>query len=208
MEVDEHHLALGALAILLEDRGAIIPEQAAVFPPGALVNVPDYISPIIGYRIWCWSPGLKRLLSLGGSEKWTPGQAMEALCRDPQYILAPQHDTPVFDCECGIYAAKSIEELNRAGYTIPSFLFDRMSRATLPCVRGEVWLWGRVVEHEHGYRAQYAYPKSVEIPGCHYVFNAKIDVRDIEKAYQVPCRINVAIDERLLADAPIYLAWG
>ncbi len=26
-------------------------------------------------------------------------------------------------------------------------------------IQGEVWLWGRVEEHEHGYRAQYAYPK-------------------------------------------------
>ena len=29
-------------------------------------------------------------------------------------------------------------------------------------VQGEVWLWGRVEEHEHGYRAEYAYPTN----GC------------------------------------------
>lgn len=28
-------------------------------------------------------------------------------------------------------------------------------------VQGEVWLWGDVVEHQDGYRAQYAYPKEI-----------------------------------------------
>jgi hypothetical protein len=31
-------------------------------------------------------------------------------------------------------------------------------------VRGEVFLWGTVVEHEHGWRAQFAYPKSLHLP--------------------------------------------
>ena len=31
-------------------------------------------------------------------------------------------------------------------------------------VRGEVFLWGTVVEHEHGWRAQFAYPKSLHVP--------------------------------------------
>ena len=31
-------------------------------------------------------------------------------------------------------------------------------------VRGEVLLWGTVVEHERGWRAQCAYPKSLHLP--------------------------------------------
>lgn len=31
------------------------------------------------------------------------------------------------------------------------------------CVTGEVALWGRVVEHQHGYRAEYAYPRMVDL---------------------------------------------
>jgi hypothetical protein len=31
-------------------------------------------------------------------------------------------------------------------------------------VRGEVLLWGTVVEHEHGFRSQFAYPKSLHLP--------------------------------------------
>jgi hypothetical protein len=31
-------------------------------------------------------------------------------------------------------------------------------------IRGEVYLWGSVVEHELGCRAQFAYPKSLVLP--------------------------------------------
>jgi hypothetical protein len=31
-------------------------------------------------------------------------------------------------------------------------------------IYGEVWLWGTVVEHEAGWRAQYAYPKNFTLP--------------------------------------------
>ena len=39
------------------------------------MNIPDYISPIVGYRTWQWDAvGLKSL----NSEPWFPGLALEA----------------------------------------------------------------------------------------------------------------------------------
>jgi hypothetical protein len=52
------------------------------------------------------------------------------------------------NCTCGIYAAKSLEHLRKNGY-------DRCG------IYGEVCLWGTVVEHERGWRAQLAYPKNL-----------------------------------------------
>jgi hypothetical protein len=52
------------------------------------------------------------------------------------------------ECTCGVYAAKNIEHLRQLGYE---------GRG----IRGEVHLWGTVVEHELGWRAQFAYPKSL-----------------------------------------------
>jgi hypothetical protein len=43
------------------------------------------------------------------------------------------------DCTCGVYAAKNIEHLRQLGYE---------GRG----IRGEVHLWGTVVEHELGWR--------------------------------------------------------
>lgn len=50
-------------------------------------------------------------------------------------------------CTCGVYAAKTLERLRQCGY----------SRFGL---YGEVYLWGSVVEHERGWRAEFAYPKT------------------------------------------------
>jgi hypothetical protein len=58
------------------------------------------------------------------------------------------HEPPHSDCTCGIYATKSIEHLRKTRYTQSG-------------IHGEVFLWGTVVEHRLGWRAQYAYPKNL-----------------------------------------------
>jgi hypothetical protein len=61
------------------------------------------------------------------------------------------HELPHSDCTCGVYAAKNLEHPRRFGYT---------GRG----IHGEVYLWGTVVEHKLGWRAQFAYPKSLFLP--------------------------------------------
>jgi len=116
------------------------------------MTTPDYISPIVGYRVWQWDvAGLK---SLNG-EAWCADRPLSALCRaDARGFISglPRftHDSdqmPHPSCTCGIYAAKALERLRQCGYS-------RFG------VYGEVYLWGTVIEHERGWRAQYAYPKS------------------------------------------------
>jgi hypothetical protein len=106
------------------------------------VIIPDYISPVVGYRVWRWdATGLK---SLNGSQ-WQPGKTIEAECR------IQGHEAPQADCKCGIHAAKTVAHLRREGY-------DRYG------IYGEVYLWGTVVEHQQGWRAQFAYPKNFVVP--------------------------------------------
>jgi hypothetical protein len=61
------------------------------------------------------------------------------------------HDAPQTNCTCGIYAAKSHADLRTAGYAGYG-------------IHGEVYLWGTVVEHQLGWRAQYACPKNFFLP--------------------------------------------
>ena len=113
------------------------------------MTIPDYISPIVGYRTWQWdSLGLKSL----NNERWFPGQALAAACqrRDQAAVLARfgnQHEPPHDGCTCGIYAAKNYDHFCNMGY----FGYG---------VLGEVYLWGKIWQHDLGYRAQYAYPKN------------------------------------------------
>jgi preprotein translocase subunit YajC len=117
------------------------------------MTVPDYISPIVGYRVWQWdAAGLK---SLNG-ELWLASQPLSAVCRaDTSGSIAGlskathiSGELPCLKCTCGIYAAKTTEHLRQCGYR-------RFG------VHGEVSLWGTVVEHERGWRAQFAYPKTL-----------------------------------------------
>jgi preprotein translocase subunit YajC len=110
------------------------------------VKIPDLISPIVGHRVWRWdASGLR---SLNG-KPWSPRQRLAANCG-----AGNAHDAdepPYLDCTCGVYAAKNIEHLRQLGYE---------GRG----IRGEVHLWGTVVEHELGWRAQFAYPKTLFLP--------------------------------------------
>jgi hypothetical protein len=117
------------------------------------VRIPDYISPVVGYRVWQWDAvGLK---SLNG-ELWVPGQRLSAVCRADTRgsitgLTKATHEPselPSQKCTCGAYAAKTVEHIYKCGY-------GRFG------VQGEVYLWGRVVEHERGWRAEFAYPKTL-----------------------------------------------
>jgi len=123
------------------------------------MNVPDYISPIVAYRAWQWdfarswtsTPPLK---SLNG-EWWFPGRPLSAKCGASVARRSPtvrnNHNAPQIGCMCGIYAAKSFDQLRWMGY-------DRRG------ICGEVNLWGTIVEHRFGWRAQFAYPKTLVLP--------------------------------------------
>ena len=110
------------------------------------MKIPDLISPIVGHRVWRWdAAGLR---SLNG-KPWSPRQPLAAKCG-----AGNAHDAdepPYLDCTCGVYAAKSREHLRQLGYE---------GRG----IRGEVYLWGTVQEHELGWRAQFAYPKTLFLP--------------------------------------------
>jgi hypothetical protein len=133
------------------------------------MTVPDYISPVVGYRVWQWDAvGLK---SLNG-ELWVPRQPLSAVCRADRSgsiagLSKATHvgELPCFTCSCGIYAAKTVEHLHHCGYGKVA-------------VRGEVNLWGRVVEHARGWRAQFAYPRSLFLVPATIPFSlSQIDAR-------------------------------
>jgi len=118
------------------------------------VIIPDYISPIVGYRVWRWNA--TGLHSLNG-EPWLAGRPLEAGCRAAASgpgvgrVSHSAQELPHSACTCGLYAPRSIEHLRQFGYE---------GRG----IHGEVYLWGTVMEHRLGWRAQFAYPKSLFLP--------------------------------------------
>jgi hypothetical protein len=109
-----------------------------------------FLEPIRGWRVWKVADG--RLYSTVFGTLWPERTRLEARCglggRSSPGGLRGVHDAPARACDCGIYAFKSpAAALHLARQIMP----------LSPAAVGQVSLWGRVVETELGYRAQYAY---------------------------------------------------
>ncbi len=127
------------------------------------MDVADRLSPVIGYRGWIFS---KRHLLLGSpinrddkqvhyrTGVWNPGEAFTARCGSQiKHLKAPPSD----GCRCGVYALPTLKDAQ--GYFDNRQMFDGHTLLV-----GSVSMWGRVVEHEAGFRSQYAYPKTLYLP--------------------------------------------
>lgn len=110
--------------------------------------------PVVGWRVWTLYARRRgaevRLRPIARSARpWPPFQPARATCTRHR-----RHPVPGFDCTCGLHAIRSV---------------DRLRRARNPAVLGTAALWGRVIEHEHGYRAALAYPQRLMLV-CYLCF--------------------------------------
>lgn len=113
--------------------------------------IPDLIEPVVGWRSWGLlphDPTEPRLAPFAGElAGWPAGVATTAVC--PGQTGEP-HAAPRVGCSCGLYAHKTIGQL-WAGHP---------PMVNAPAVAwGTVALWGRVLEYETGYRAEYGCPQ-------------------------------------------------
>jgi hypothetical protein len=107
--------------------------------------------PIVGWKIWRVEHGEERtrLRSVLYGSLWPPGRPAVADCKK---LYRARHEAPDPVCECGIHAAKSLEQWRH--YLVVGG--DR--------VFGRVLLWGDRLEGELGWRAAAAYPLALYVP--------------------------------------------
>jgi len=112
--------------------------------------------PIVGWRQWNFMyPHF--LANLGNDTIYGPREKIEVRCEQYSTIGTlvlgkdpSEQQAPHLTCTCGIYA-----------YTEKPRLLREIGKTNsgLRLVYGEINLWGKVIEHEDGYRAQFGYPK-------------------------------------------------
>jgi len=112
--------------------------------------------PIHAWRTWTLlgsrDGAQVRLAPIAGDGRpWPPRRPAEASCTRHR-----SHVRPELDCTCGLHAVESPDELRRTRD---------------PAVLGTVALWGRIVEHEHGFRAALAYPQRLRLL-CYLCFTS------------------------------------
>ena len=117
--------------------------------------------PIVGWRQWNFMyPHF--LANLGNDTIYVPREKIEARCGQEDHS---EQQAPHLPCTCGIYAYKEKPRLlgeirNTYGRPLAPVLHHRVPPVPgLRLVYGEINLWGKVIEHEDGYRAQFGYPK-------------------------------------------------
>jgi hypothetical protein len=151
--------------------------------------IPDYFEAITAYRVFSvFENGL--LAGPVSMEPWPPYEPFVARCggvvscegagahvRDGRFVSAP-----VYGCNCGIYAVKTSKA------ALQRVRIDRRAHAVrlqylegpVAYAWGAVKIWGRVIEHESGYRAEFAYPSHLHCD------DAKLAPR-VAALYGVPC---------------------
>lgn len=136
------------------------------------------IEPIVGHRGWkLYAKGYKLTLVSRNGIHWPMRQKLVAFCKDNEL----RHIAPDEHCslECGIYA-----------YNHPT------PGLSTGIVHGEVYLWGTILMSDLGYRAEYAYPKSLYLVDNPDLKHRQEQIREqLEENYGVPVEIRQTEDE-------------
>jgi hypothetical protein len=126
-------------------------------------RIPDAIEPIVAYRLWFYELGEQRaeLLPFSSAGAGPRPKKERWACAGARWIVAScllcfdwAHQAPVEECTCGFYAMDSLTRLIEQ--TGPLLYVPLGAWLDPGVVLGRVELAGKVIEHEHGYRAERA----------------------------------------------------
>ena len=103
---------------------------------------------LTAWRFWVLQHG--RLRGIGHQVVWPQGTPLAAVClADMRHKKSTPF--PVWHCTCGIHGGLPHSLNAIIGQPHPNWWDERL-------VLGTVALWGRVVTHQDGYRAEFGYP--------------------------------------------------
>lgn len=141
------------------------------------MQIPDAIEPAVGWRAWnviTGRPGSGEIFigSVTQGSVWPHNRPMEAQCMHG-------HDPPGQSCSCGLYAATTRARLQKFGYHFFDIDEERL------VIIGQVNLWGGIIPGNHGWRAQYGYPKKFFVP-----YSMWNHANALKTAYGIPVKLS------------------
>lgn len=146
------------------------------------------VEPIVGYRAFRVVAFQRRggvaelrIASLTGRMLWTPRQEAHADCQPSfagfgyGFTNRGLHEAPWPGCKCGIWATRDRDDAEQEAASGDAELI------------ATVFLWGRVLEYEHGWRAEKAYPRTMTLRGK--AADREI-ARELEQLYGIPVTVD------------------
>jgi hypothetical protein len=119
-------------------------------------RAPDGIEPVLAARLWVLREDDLTLRSLVKPVIWPPDSPLHAQCKAPDELRTDDHPAPGEACFCGVWALRSPHGLE---------LVDWPALEKGWRVGGITKLWGRVVVGTKGWRAEWARPAALVVPG-------------------------------------------
>lgn len=189
----------GSLSISLSQPTLYFPPQPTP-PTRRELELTFETEPVVGFRMWRvvthhLHGGITepRLQPLTGRGLWEPRERYVAQCLPASHRLvygvhpSDTHEAPSRDCDCGTWAVKDKADLPNS----------RANNHGLVAI-GEVYLWGRVLEFKKGYRAKYAYPKSLTL-----MSDDQGGADELARVYGVP--VTCEAPRPTTRDAPLFV---
>ena len=147
--------------------GGVVPVRLDPPKPAFDPKMETIVEPIVGWRKWKASLWDDTIASISAGTVWPVKEPLKAKCNiqgryKVSWAVGSIEVCLGIRCTCGVYAFRTEEKVLAEFPNGPSVRDPAGAKAEPEMfnIIGEVSLWGRVIECEHGYRAQYAYPKS------------------------------------------------
>lgn len=170
--------------------------------------IPDFFEPLVGYRVWRVMKG-GLLTGVHVCEPWAPKQAHRATCQrkfgagifngmswsddttSPHLTNGVYVPAPTLDCHCGLWAKRTEDKLHECADVPEAGTQEGFAW-------GAAWIWGHIIEHMLGWRAEFAYPKALK---------ATSDAVNIAALYGIPCEAVQVVKPKRIDDDDMYF-WG
>jgi len=153
-------------------------------PEPGFDGIPDFVEPLLGWRAWkVWAPlsgsdGCPGFSSVILDTPWAPRRRFSA---EHSFDLGAKcRGLLGLDCSCGVYAFNDPLE----AFVYLMRVRDRLLGMSVEVAIGTVSLWGKVVECELGYKAEYAYPHHLYLPASFARF-----LPSVSSAFGVPAGV-------------------
>lgn len=142
-----------------------VPKGAKPEDYGVTEGVQRSKKAMVGWRMWNVYPPMNnklrepfKLYSLSYGGPWPSMAPQIGTCHNADPSEITDHKCPSWEHRCGVHAVKSTSQLRKWGNP------DVGPNSEYARVTGEVEMWGRVLEYEEGFRAEWAYPLKLYLP--------------------------------------------